>query len=492
MIQMLLSQALMNMVTDRPVIELSDGKEISGAALICRLGQDAVSIANLNTSLLTIGSDATFENLYCCLLGIITGTNIKFVQKDDFLGASRNLGVTKVVLNTFDYFNSSAEYDISKVSVICKNLENTLTNESRSFDVELSTSGSSGLPKIIILSEADLIYQASEVSNLLGLNRKSKQLFYMPINYIYGLSIITTWLVSCSRIIIPRSSLETPTTFFEELILRRITVFSGVPYTYNMMARWGPDKFEGSSLTALTQAGGRLRLGVKEKIVSTLKGVDFWIMYGQTEFGGRISQYKLGSNHIEETCVGRLLPGIQIHIDLDEAYSQFGEIFLASPSICKNIEDIAEPKMIGGCNFYPTGDIGKFENGLLYITDRNKNFIKIGGARISSAKLERYFNNLGGIQDCFLCLSNARSEKILIGLHTDEFQSANTQWELSKKIDEVLGEKSLAAVLDNKPHEVFLLHGGLPLLPNGKPWIWKIHEIIKEASSGKNSLHIWL
>ena len=66
MIEMLLSQALMNMATDRPVIELSDGKEISGAALICRLGQDAVSIANLNTSLLTIGSDATFENLYCC------------------------------------------------------------------------------------------------------------------------------------------------------------------------------------------------------------------------------------------------------------------------------------------------------------------------------------------------------------------------------------------------------------------------------------------
>ena len=79
-----------------------------------------------------------------------------------------------------------------------------------------------------------------------------------------------------------------------------------------------------------------------------------------------------------------------------------------------------------------------------------------------------------------------KNEKILIGLHTDLYKELNTQWEVSKKIDEDLGKDILLNSLDGKPYEILLLHGQLPLLENGKLWIWKIHKILKEASVEKN------
>ena len=75
-----------------------------------------------------------------------------------------------------------------------------------------------------------------------------------------------------------------------------------------------------------------------------------------------------------------------------------------------------------------------------------------------------------------------RTEKILIGLHSDNFVDIQTQWELSGVIDE---KSNLTNILENKPFEIFLLHGPLPLLDNGKTCIWKIFEIMREASIEK-------
>ena len=488
---MTFNRALLDFGTDHVVMELSDGKEITAGVLICRLIKDAQRIKLLDIDFFVVGSAANLENLYRCLLGMVTGIKITFGYQDELSNDVNSL-VTKIINNSVNYFSGSESISGQDVGSIPRDVENALNEDSRSYEIELATSGTSGVPKTIVLKESDLVYQAREVSKLLGLTRNTKQLFYMPINYVYGLSVITTWLISGGRIVIPQTSLQSPNIFFDEVVQRGITVFSGVPYTYNVIVKWGLHKFEGSALSVLTQAGGRLRLDIKEKIVSTLKSIDFWVMYGQTEFGGRISQYKLDSDSIDEMCVGVPLPGIQVHIEREETSLQLGEVFLSSPSVCKNIDCFVTPKIIDGYSFYPTGDIGKFQKGLLYISDRNKNFIKIGGARISSARIQRYFDKLKGVQDCFLCLSKGRTEKVLIGLHTSQYQKINTQWELSETINKAIGGNTLAVVLDNKPHEIFLLHGELPLLDNGKQWLWKIHETMKEASSEKKSLHIWL
>ena len=118
-------------------------------------------------------------------------------------------------------------------------------------------------------------------------------------------------------------------------------------------------------------------------------------MYGQTEFGGRISQYKLDKKiDNEEFCVGKPLRGIKTFIKSEENESGLGEIFLSSPSTCKNINELIKPIEINGEKYYSTGDVGKLVDGFLYVSDRNKNFIKIGGSRISSASIQTFLEIL--------------------------------------------------------------------------------------------------
>jgi acyl-coenzyme A synthetase/AMP-(fatty) acid ligase len=488
---MTLQSALFECPLDHVVIELYDDKKIFAGSLISRIVHD-IDLLNAQPNI-EIGSEANFENLYRCILAIFSGAKAIILKQDSFK-TSKDLNTKKIVDESISYLNSYQEFNLDELQEAHKDFKNKIFNDINSFEITLTTSGSSGLPKSVVLDDKSLDYQSSEVSKLLNFDINTRQLLYMPINYIYGLSIITTWLKSGSCIILPKNNIQNPNMFFNELILRQITVFSGVPYTFNMMCKWELQKLNDSSITAITQAGGRLRLENKRKIVNNLRNIDFWVMYGQTEFGGRISQYKLSTKEIDidELCVGYPLNGIKVFIEKDKECDGLGEIFIQSPSMAKNINSLDEIRNIKGNNFYSTGDIGRYENDLLYVSDRNKNFIKIGGSRVSTAAVSKSLTKLPGIQECFLCLGNKKNEKILIGLHTELFKDINSQWEVSEKIDEVLGKDILSTILDCKPYEIFLLHGELPLLENSKLWVWKIHEKIKGASIEKKSVHIWL
>ena len=101
-----------------------------------------------------------------------------------------------------------------------------------------------------------------------------------------------------------------------------------------------------------------------------------------------------------------------------------------------------------------TGDVGNLVDGFLYVSDRNKNFIKIGGSRISMLAYKT-FRDFDSIKESFIC-SNIGGLKNIIGLHSDNFVDIQTQWELSGVIDE---KSNLTNILENKPFEIFFLHG---------------------------------
>ena len=487
---MKLGSALFECSPKQTVIELSDQSLISASALIGRLINDTQLLSDIES--IEVGGEANIENLYRLILAIFLGIKASIHKQEKFDILNEGQYLTKVINESLNFFKSSNQQEINLTDFAYSNFKKNFENSIKSFQIYLTTSGSSGSPKLIKLESGSINFQASEVSTRLNLNKNTRQLLYMPINYVYGLSIVTTWLQSPGCLIIPIYTIQAPNQFFNELISRKVTVFSGVPYTYNMLCKWGPEKLHNSSIKALTQAGGRLQIESKKKIISYIKNIDFWVMYGQTEFGGRISQYVISKENIDELCVGYTLPHIKIHIEKDEISSDLGEIYVHSPSIAKNLSSFEDCISLDGFDFYPTGDIGKYENELLYVSDRNKNFIKIGGSRISNAAVSKNLLKVDGIEDCFLCLGNKKNEKILIGLHTDLYKELNTQWEVSKKIDEDLGKDILLNSLDGKPYEILLLHGQLPLLENGKLWIWKIHKILKEASVEKKSIHIWL
>ncbi len=90
-----------------------------------------------------------------------------------------------------------------------------------------------------------------------------------------------------------------------------VTNVAGVPHTFDLLDRVGPRTINVPTLRFVTQAGGRLAPDrVREWVERTRRwGVDFYVMYGQTEATARMAYLPpaLASTHPQ--AIGRAIPG---------------------------------------------------------------------------------------------------------------------------------------------------------------------------------------
>jgi len=72
-----------------------------------------------------------------------------------------------------------------------------------------------------------------------------------------------------------------------------VTTFGGVPYTYQMLKRLNFEKMHLPNISKLTQAGGKLDPILVKYFAEVCadKGVQFFVMYGQTEATARMSMF---------------------------------------------------------------------------------------------------------------------------------------------------------------------------------------------------------
>jgi len=132
----------------------------------------------------------------------------------------------------------------------------------------------------------------------------------MPMNYTYGLSIIHSQLHIGGSVILSELPLI-HRGFWQTIEEIRPTYFGGVPYTYEMLDRLGSQRIARGSIRMLTQAGGRLEPVIAQKIhaETSSMGIDFHIMYGQTEATARMSVLHSADVGIRPNSIGRPLPG---------------------------------------------------------------------------------------------------------------------------------------------------------------------------------------
>jgi acyl-[acyl-carrier-protein]-phospholipid O-acyltransferase/long-chain-fatty-acid--[acyl-carrier-protein] ligase len=170
----------------------------------------------------------------------------------------------------------------------------------------------------------------------------------------------------------------------------RVTMLLGTSTLYRgFMKRW---KREQVSSVRLAFAGAeKLSENVRKKFDEKM-GITIFEAYGVTESGACITV-----NYPNDYChgsVGRLMPDVQCRIVDTETYEELqpgeeGLICIKGPNVMDGY--YKSPELTSQAfhdGFYITGDIGKFENGFLYITDRLKRFAKIGGEMIPLTPIE--------------------------------------------------------------------------------------------------------
>jgi long-chain acyl-CoA synthetase len=273
----------------------------------------------------------------------------------------------------------------------------------------LSTSGSTGSPKLVRLSLTGLQANAEGISSFLGIGIEDRAMLNLPINYSYGMSVLNSHFLSGASICACPASVAQP-EYWSELRDNQVTSISGVPFQYEALKRLGLMDKDLPHLRKAMQAGGRLRpeLGLEFGRWAERTGRQFYIMYGQTEAGPRIAGLPPEYAATAPDAVGTAIPGVSIAL-LDQAGAEVkqgmpGEIRVSGPSVMLGYATCAADLALGDqtSRIHMTGDIGMFgDDGLLRIVGRRSNILKIYGKRIDIDEISVHISDMGYDVLCF-------------------------------------------------------------------------------------------
>ncbi|MDQ4681057.1 AMP-binding protein [Stenotrophomonas maltophilia group sp. RNC7] len=251
----------------------------------------------------------------------------------------------------------------------------------------LSTSGSTGSSKLVRLSSTGLDANASAIVDYLGLRADDRAITTLPLAYSFGMSILNSHLAVGGSVVLSEDSLMTR-EFWDSARRHHITSLSGVPATFEILRRMGLARLQLPSLRMLTQAGGRLRDELVAHFAesSQAHGLEFFVMYGQTEASPRIS-YVPAARIIDKVgSIGVPVPGGRMQVD-----ATTGELIYSGPNVMMGYAatraDLAKGDELQGV--LRTGDLARVdEDGFHYITGRAKRFLKISGNRVNLDEVE--------------------------------------------------------------------------------------------------------
>lgn len=249
----------------------------------------------------------------------------------------------------------------------------------------LSTSGSTGSPKLVRLSYENLDSNAKSIGEYLNIEATDRAMTSLPLSYCYGLSVLHSHLARGAAVIVTGLSVV-DSGFWTLARSREATAFAGVPYTFELLDRVGFADIELPSLRYITQAGGKLDVAVVERFAELghRRGWGLVVMYGQTEATARMAYLPADRVLDAPQTVGVPIPGGRFTID-DE-----GELIYHGPNVMLGYalspEDFALGRTI---DYLCTGDLARRRpDGLYEIVGRRSRFLKLFGLRVDLDQLE--------------------------------------------------------------------------------------------------------
>lgn len=258
--------------------------------------------------------------------------------------------------------------------------------------VLLSTSGSTGSPKLVRLTQANLRANATAITRYLDIRQTDRAATTLPMSYCYGLSVIHSHLLAGAGIILTDDSVVDD-RFWETFRRHRGTTFAGVPHTFDLLDRIGFEDMSLPDLRYVTQAGGRLAPEQVRRYAALgrSRGWDLFVMYGATEATARMAYLppELAAEH--PTCIGRPIPGGSFTLEpFDGMTDGTGELVYHGPNVMMGYAhgpaDLAMGRTV---DVLRTGDIGRrHSNGLYEVVGRTSRFAKMYGLRIDLQRIE--------------------------------------------------------------------------------------------------------
>jgi acyl-CoA synthetase (AMP-forming)/AMP-acid ligase II len=329
----------------------------------------------------------------------------------------------------------------------------------------LSTSGSTGSPKLVRLSRCNLAANAKAIAEYLDIRQTDRAATTLPMSYCYGLSVIHTHLLRGAGLILTDRSVVDD-EFWTLFRAHRGTSFAAVPYTFEMLDRIGFDGIDLPDLRYLTQAGGRLSPDRVRSFAAlgNRKGWQLFVMYGATEATARMAYLPPDLAESQPESIGRPIPGGSFTLEPLEGWSEpdVGELFYRGPNVMMGYAHAAADLALGKTvDTLRTGDVARrTSDGLYEVIGRSSRFVKLYGLRIDLQRVEAALSAEGVTAFCI-----DDDERLVVAAVARDSVAV-------QRITVAASGLPAAAVRAIEMAE-------LPLLPSGKPDYQAIRELAR-------------
>ncbi len=258
--------------------------------------------------------------------------------------------------------------------------------------VLMYTSGTSGLPKGVILTFGNLQSDVDAAIQHARLEPNHVFLGVIPLFHSFGMTamMLAPIQLAATIIYLPRFSAVATLNAIRQ---HGVSLMFAVPSMLAAIAHLktaGPEDFK--TIYAMITGGEPLPARLREAFQQRF-GVTLYEGYGLTETSPVVA---LNMPHAHRAgSVGKLLPGVELKIvddnDQPAPRGESGEIWLRGPMIMKGYHNLPRDTAaaLTADRFFKTGDLGTIDaDGFLYITGRKKDLIIVAGEKAVPREIE--------------------------------------------------------------------------------------------------------
>ena len=270
----------------------------------------------------------------------------------------------------------------------------------------LFTTGTTGAPKGVALSYANIAAAARNINEFIGNTADDVELLALPVSHSFGLGRVKCVLTTGGTLVM-LGTFASMKKFFGNMEKFHCTGFGMVP------ASWGYiKKMSGRKIGQFADQLKYIEIGSsfmskedKELLMELLPNTRICMHYGSTE-ASRSAFMEFHSSKDDLMTAGHASPNCDIKIFSPEGcelpYGEEGEVCVKGEHVTCSYWNESPERFAQDFygDYFRTGDCGvQDERGYIYLRSRIKEMINVGGKKVSPMEVEGVLNTIPGIRE---------------------------------------------------------------------------------------------